>query len=464
MHNILTDDEIHAVKANVAERAAEFVAIADVIWDYAELGFAEVKSSKALASALKNHGFAVKWGIGGLPTAFVAERGSGGPTLGILGEFDALAEMSQAAGHTAEEAAEAGGSGYGCGHHLLGTAGALAAIVAADRLKATGTAGTVRYFGCPAEESLGGKAFMARAGAFDGLNAAFSWHPGPRSSGYLNLTRAFRQIRVRFRGVAAHAALAPHLGRSALDAAELMNIGANYLREHIGRDEHIHYAYMDAGGMAANVVQARAELAYIMRSETVADVIALSDRLRKVAEGAAMMTETTVTFEVEAGMSPCRPNLTLARMMHSLLERAGPPDFSAGDHEDAQRFADLRDDGNANAPLHSGIEPLPEDYRASMGSTDVGDVSMIVPMAQVWVASYASGTGFHTWQMVAQGKLGAAHRGMLKAAEVIAASVLASANHPEILAAATVEHRAHFGTAPYTCPIPNDVMPPLPKI
>ncbi|UIK01746.1 amidohydrolase (plasmid) [Rhizobium leguminosarum] len=461
MANITTDELLAGIRTAVEERADLYIRLADDIWEFAELGFAESRSSRAQMDVLAAEGFKITTGIGGLPTAFLAERGSGKPVIGLLGEFDALAGMSQVAGSDKEEALQPGQPGHGCGHNLLGTGSALAAVAAAEMLLQMGIAGTIRYYACPAEEGGGGKAFMARAGTFDDLDAAFSWHPGTKSSAHMNRTSAFTQIRVVFRGRASHAALTPHLGRSALDAAELMNIGCNYLREHMQDGERIHYAYRDAGGTAANVVQARIELAYIVRSQTIEGVRALTARVERIASGAAMMTDTEFEFSVESGMSPYQPNRVLTEMIHEQFVAVGAPDFDESDLAAAAAFVGL--EHQRNCSLDSEIAPVSDRIGSSLGSTDVGDVSVITPVAQIWVASFARGTAFHSWQLVSQGKLPAAHKGMLQAAKVMAIAAIRAIQDPDLLEQARKEHRLSFAGATYDCPIPADVLPPLPK-
>lgn len=457
---ITTDELRQRIEVAVAARADRYIGLADEIWGHAETGFQEHQSSAAQQRILRDEGFRVTPGIAGLPTAFVAEFGSGGPVIGLLGEFDALPGLSQQAGESRENPVSPGQAGHGCGHHLLGTGAALAAVVAARVLTDLGIDGTLRYYACPAEEGGGGKAFMARAGAFDGLDAAFSWHPGMFSSVHTNRTNAFQQVRVCFRGRASHAALTPERGRSALDAAELMNVGVNYLREHTQDGERLHYAYRDAGGVAANVVQARAELAYIIRSAGIDGLRLLSDRVRDVARGAALMTGTEVDFSIESGMSPYRPNLALTEVMHDWFTAFGPPVFDGADRHAAARF--LRDacDGG-NAPLDDGIRPFVPEIGQSLGSTDVGDVSAVAPVAQIWVAAYARSTTFHSWQMVAQGKNGAAHKAMLQAAKVLAASAVEAVRRPDLIVRAQAEFRAEVGPGGYECPIPAEIFPPV---
>jgi aminobenzoyl-glutamate utilization protein B len=453
---------IEEVETSLNSHAARFIELSDAVWGFAEMGFAEKRSSAAQIDALRREGFQIKSAIGGLPTAFIAERGAGRPIIGVLGEFDALAGMSQVAGADRPEALDPGKPGHGCGHNLLGTGAALAAVIAAEVLGRNGLKGTVRYYACPAEEGGGGKAFMARAGAFDDLDAAFTWHPASHTSAHANSTNAFLQMKVQFDGRASHAAISPEKGRSALDAAELMNVGVNYLREHMSGEERIHYAYRSAGGTAANVVQSSVELAYIVRSPTIERLQSLTARVKKVAEGAAMMTETSVDFQIESGMSPFRPNPALTQLMYQQLLTFGAPKFDDDDMREAGRFVDKEGLLRQNAALDTDVTPLAVRASPSLGSSDVGDVSVVVPTAQVWVAAFARDTAFHSWQLVSQGKLPAAHKGMLHAAKVMAASVIEAATQPQVLKKAKDDHRQYFNGEVYQCPIPADVLPPLP--
>lgn len=477
MEDVLANHK--ALAASVLEsielRAESYTELADRIWGFAEVGFHEKQSADAQMSLLAKEGFAIRTGIGGIPTAFVAEVGEGGPVVGILGEFDALAGMSQIAGLVKPAVQSAGEPGHGCGHNLLGAGSALAAAALAQTLRVQGIKGRVRYYGCPAEEGGGGKAFMARAGAFDDLDAAFTWHPSSITAVNYAENLAFLQAVFTFEGKASHAGISPHLGRSALDAAELMNVGANFLREHVIPEARIHYAFRDAGGKAANVVQASSTLVYIVRAPNLPLLSPIYERIKKIAEGAAIMTETTVTMSIESGMSNILLNRTLTDVLYHQLKALGPPDFDEQDKAAAKSFTDTlsqddlvvaahhvgADQSALNEPLHGGLVPFEGAVQKSGGSTDVGDVSWITPTAQFWGASFAIGTGFHTWQLVAQGKLGAAHKGMVQAARVLALAALQTLCEPDLLSRARQEFEERRGLTSYRCPIPADVRPPL---
>jgi aminobenzoyl-glutamate utilization protein B len=407
-----------------AKREA-FEELSDRIWGMPELGFQETRSAAEHATMLEREGFRVTTGIAGIPTAVVGEAGEGGPVIAILGEFDALPGLSQQANIAEKQPLEPNGNGHACGHNLLGSGAMLAATAVKDWLAANGVKGRVRYYGCPAEENGAGKLFMVRAGAFADVDIALSWHPAPFSAVSRPVSLANVSMDFAFSGRASHAAAAPHLGRSALDAVELMNVGVNYMREHMPSDARIHYALLDGGGVAPNVVQARARVRYVIRARELPELHPLIARVRNIAEGAALMTETTVTAKVLGGMSNLLGNTPLERALFDNLQRLGPPQFDDADRAFASRIqATLYDDDIVSAhrrfglPVRRGvalcevIAPLDAPAAPMMGSTDVGDVSWVVPTAQIRDATHAIGTPGHSWQVTAQGKAPAAHKGM----------------------------------------------------
>jgi aminobenzoyl-glutamate utilization protein B len=452
-----------------------FFAVADRIWDLAETRWQEHESMAAQIESIGNEGFRVETGIAGIPTAFMAEAGTDGPVIAILGEYDALAGLSQTAGSATQTPAPGNttGNGHGCGHNLLGTAGLMAAVAVKDYLASKGLPGRVRYYGCPAEEGGSSKTFMARAGTFADVDAALSWHPGTLNTIFAADSLANIQVYFRFAGRASHAAGAPHLGRSALDAVELMSVGVNYMREHMPSDARIHYAYTDAGGIAPNVVQARAEVLYLIRARDLPTMNALFERVKKIAEGAALMTETTVQVEVDKACSNLLGNDPLERAMYENLRAIGGPVFDDADRAAAAPFhATVTEEDIASGEerfgtriprsnvLHEEVLPWNGERIFLPGSTDVGDVSWLVPTAQVWTACYTLGTPGHSWQLVGQGKLPAAHKGMTQAAKVMAATAIDAILDPAMLAKAKADHAARIAATPYVCPIPADVVPP----
>lgn len=457
-----------------AKREA-FFALSDRVWDTPEINFEEYASSREHASMLEAEGFRVERGIGGLPTAIMGEAGEGGPVIAILGEFDALPSLSQVAGLAEEMPLIDGGHGHGCGHNLLGVGAMLAATAVKDHLAKSGLAGRVRYYGCPAEEGGSGKGFMVRAGVFDDVDIAFCWHPAPFAGVNNPISLACQELNFHFNGRASHAAASPHLGRSALDAVELMNVGVNYMREHMPSSARIHYAVTDAGGAAPNVVQARATVRYLVRARTLPEMHALVARLKKVAEGAALMTETTVRSEVISGDANLVGNTPLEQLMHAHLEHLGPPVFDDADRETAGKFqATFSEEDIVDFFVRFGLKPRkdvalcdcifpPESGDGTLvGSTDVGTVSWVVPTVQMRGATYAIGTPGHSWQLVAQGKLPAAHKGMEHVAKVMASTAVDLIANPHLIAAAKQDHRERLAGAVFVNPIPDEVQPLLP--
>lgn len=449
-------------------------ALSDRIWELAETKFEEFASAELLASMLEREQFTVERGSGGLPTAFMASytQGTGGPIIAFLGEYDALPGLSQQEGLASQQPLQQGGSGHGCGHHLLGT-GALAAAVALKRMmERHGMNGTIRYYGCPAEEGGSGKTFMVREKVFQGVDAALTWHPGTDNAVVSHTSSANYQVRYRFKGTSSHAAASPHMGRSALDAVELMNVGANYLREHMPKEAQFHYAVTDTGGFSPNVVQATAEVLYLIRAPEVCQVEELYIRINDVAKGAALMTGTEVHVEFEKACSNLIPNVTLERVMYQCFEGLGAPIFTeAEEHEARVMQTTLHTgggsvvdgiDGNAlPAALPVTLDVYEPDAGRMLGSTDVADVSWVVPTAQLETVCYAGQTPFHSWQMVAQGKSTAAHTGMLHAAKVMAATGAELLTCPGIILDAKAELRSRGGLEGYVCPIPAHIRPPV---
>ncbi|WP_209425655.1 amidohydrolase [Pararhodobacter sp. SW119] len=465
-----------AVWDHVDAKREDFVALADRVFDTPELLYAEVASCAAHLEMLEAQGFRVTRDAAGIPTAVIGEAGEGGPVIAILGEYDALPGLSQAPGVAEHRPLVEGGSGHGCGHNLLGSAALLAATAIKDWLAATGIKARVRYYGCPAEEGGAAKTYMVREGLFDDVAAAITWHPASYTCIDHANSLANTRIDFTFHGRAAHAAGAPELGRSALDAVELMNVGVNYLREHMPDDARIHYAYMDAGGTAPNVVQARATVRQLIRARDLSGLRALVARVRKVADGAALMTETQVSTQVFSGVSNLLGNRPLEEAMQRTLDALGPVPFDEGDRAFAREirktlgedditatFRRLGLEPDYDKPLCDFVAPLDRRSGGGEGSTDVGDVSWAVPTVQARVTTCALGTPFHTWQLTAQGKSPMAHKGMIHAAKTMAATARILIEEPATLAAAQTAHRKHLERTPYVCPIPEDVHPPIPR-
>jgi aminobenzoyl-glutamate utilization protein B len=450
-----------------------YIALSDRIWGMPELNYQEHRSAAEHVAALQAEGFRVTTGLAGIPTAVMGEAGEGGPVIAILGEFDALPELSQEAGVAEHRPLPGNGAGHACGHNLLGSGAMLAAAAVKDWLSAQGIPGRVRYYGCPAEEGGAAKTFMVRDGVFADVDAAISWHPAALSGVNVADSLAILLIDFSFTGRAAHAAAAPHLGRSALDAVELMNVGVNYMREHMPSDARIHYAHLDSGGIAPNVVQAKAKVRYLVRAAELPALWSLVERVKKVADGAALMTETSVTSAVVSAMSNLLANSPLERAMFRNFERLGPPEFDEADRAFARKIqatvgqedivSAFRRAGVpvSDAPLCDQIIPLEARGAKMVGSTDVGDVSWAVPTVQARGATYAIGTPGHSWQLTAQGKTPAAHKGMVHVAKVMAATAADILRDPALLAQAKQDHRERLEQTPYVCPLPEGLEPSL---
>jgi aminobenzoyl-glutamate utilization protein B len=458
----------------VDARQDDFIALSDRVWGMPELCYSELRSCAEHTAMLEAQGFRVTRDVAGIPTAVMGESGEDGPVIAILGEYDALPGLSQEAGVAEPRPLPGPGFGHGCGHNLLGSASLLAATAVKDYLAANGIKGRVRYYGCPAEEGGAAKGFMVRAGAFDDVDIAISWHPSSFSGVMEPMSLANTRIDFAFTGRASHAAAAPHLGRSALDAVELMNVGVNYMREHMPSDARVHYAMLDAGGIAPNVVQAFAKVRYLIRARNLPELNRLIGRVKKIAEGAALMTETSVKMQVVSAVSNLLANTPLEKALHDNLSRLGAPPFDEADRARAAEFqATLSDEDieasyrRAGMPLREGITlcdaivPLDAKTAPMMGSTDVGDVSWAVPTVQARGAVYAIGTPGHSWQLTAQGKMPAAHKGLVHVAKVMAGTALDVLHDEVLLARAKADHQARVAKTPYECPIPADVEPPI---
>lgn len=463
-------------------RQQMFSDIADEIWDHPETRFEEFWSAERLAGALETEGFHVTREAGGIPNAFIASVGHGKPVIAVLGEYDALAGLSQQA-HCAEPtSATPGANGHGCGHNLLGTAAFAAAVAAKAWLEQRGGEGTLRFYGCPGEEGGSGKTFMVREGLFDDVDAAVTWHPEAFAGMFSTSTLANIQAAWRFTGVAAHAANSPHLGRSALDAVTLMTTGTNFLNEHIIEKARVHYAITDTGGISPNVVQAQAEVLYLIRAPEMADAQQIYQRIEKIAQGAALMTETRVSCRFEKACSSYLPNRTLEAAMYQAIQHYGTPDWNEAERAFAKEIRatlsenDLQnslqniartsnDAGKAFARRHQQtllideVAPYEPNDNVLPGSTDVGDVSWKTPVAQCFSPCFAVGTPLHTWQLVSQGRTSVAHKGMLHAGKIMAATVINLFNDPELLQACQKELARQLTERPYHCPIPENVTP-----
>ena len=466
------------------EREERLCALSREIWGYAEMAYEEERSAEALQKLLKEEGFSVVRGLVNIPTAFTAtfRSGSGKPVAAILGEYDALAELSQEAGTPLRKPVRSGAPGHGCGHNLLGVGGAAAAIAVKEYLQAEGKDGTVVYFGCPAEEGAGSKQFLARAGYFDGVDFCYAWHPSTVNEVPSVGNVAIMGANFTFDGVASHAGSAPHLGRSALDAAELMNVGVNYLREHMPDQARIHYAYSDAGGAQPNVVPAHAAVKYEVRAPKVAEMKDLFERVVNVARGAALMTDTHMEYEVTMAFSDYLPSRTLAPLADKCLRETGAPQWTEEEYRLAADFLETYPEtvqkavaaqaeavyGNrAKAamlkPLDSEVHPYdPARTGYSSGSRDVGDVGYATPTVNIHVATACFGNVNHSWQNTAQAGSSIGEKGMMTAAKALALMTVRTMEDPELIAEAKEELLEKNG-GKYVCPLPETVKPPIGK-
>ncbi len=458
----------------VDARKDAYEALSDRVWGMPEICYTEYRSVAEHRAMLEAEGFRITENLAGIPTAVMGEAGEGGPVIAILGEYDALPGLSQVAGIAEPKELVPGGPGHGCGHNMLGSAALLAATAVKNYLAQRGIRGRVRYYGCPAEEGGAAKVFMVRAGCFDDVDIAISWHPAAITRVDDAMSLANTRIDFTFKGRASHAAAAPHLGRSALDAVELMNVGVNYMREHMPADARIHYAMLDSGGVAPNVVQATAKVRYAIRARELPGMRALIARVRKVADGAALMTETKVEAQVVSAVSNLLGNTPLEEAMQRQMDHLGPPPFDAEDRRYAAAIqATLTEEDIAsayaragvpvrkNTPLCDFIVPYGTKGEPMMGSTDVGDVSWVVPTVQARVATHAIGTPGHSWQITAQGKSGQAKKGMVHAAKIMAGVAVDALDDPTLIARAKADHKARTEATPYDCPLPPDVKPPI---
>ena len=444
------------------ERASDFYALSDKIWGNAEIRFKEKESVKDYVSFLEKEGFSVTVGLAGLKTAFSATWGSGKPVIGFLGEYDALPGLSQKAGVAEKSPIEENGNGHGCGHNLLGVGALMGAVGYKHFLESEGKSGTVIYFGCPAEEGGSGKTFMAREGCFNQLDAALSWHPADINMMPPGPVLANDSIRYSFLGKASHAAAAPEAGRSALDALELMNIGVQFLREHMPSSARIHYAITDTGGISPNIVQSHASALYQIRAPYAPELASLYARVNNIAKGAALMTDTQVEIKFLKGTSNTLLIPALDELMYRNMCEIPNPVSRAKDMDFAFEIVKTQKDPATIGDSAFDIKPKPWNKAGNIplpGSSDVGDVSWVCPVTQCGTSTWPKGTAAHSWQAVACGKSDFAHRGMLYAGEIIAATAVDIYQNPEVIETAWKQLREKTGGLPYNCPIPKEITP-----
>ncbi len=468
-------------QAYIEARGGEFAALSHQIWEYAELSLKEYRSAALYVEKLRAEGFSVRENLGGIPTAFSGSFGSGRPVIGILGEFDALSGLSQAAGETSPRPLEPGGAGHGCGHNMLGAAAFAAACGVKRFLERSALPGTVVFYGCPGEEGGAAKAFLAREGVWKELDAALSWHPGDTNEITTGTNNSCTQVLYRFQGVAAHAAGDPEHGRSALDAVELMNIGVQFLREHMKDEARIHYAIIDGGGVSPNVVQPEASVLYMVRSRDVPDTLALQERVDRIAQGAALMTETSFERIFVDGTANTLPNPPLEKCLYENMRALPLPAYTPEERAYAEALRktyvseglpglgakkDPKIEGEVRALSEGGKKDLNdfllpyysgEDF--TPGSTDVGDVSWLTPTAQFTALCFPAGAPGHSWQNVSCGGSSIGDKGLLWAAGVLCGAAADLLTDPSILAAAREDFEKRTAAHGYICPIPPEAVP-----
>lgn len=461
----------------IDENAPEIIALSDAIWEYAELSMEEYKSAAYYCELLEKEGFTVERELCGIPTAFSGSFGSGSPRIGILGEFDALSGLSQVAGSTRKQSLVPGDNGHGCGHNLLGAGSFGAALAIKKAIEAGALQGTVIFYGCPGEEGCAGKTFMARDGMFRDLDAALTWHPGSTNEVTVGSYAACMQVEYSFHGVASHAAGSPDKGRSALDAAELMHVGVQFLREHMPPHSSVHYSITDGGGVSPNVVQAEAKTVFMVRSETVRKAKELLHRVNNIAQGAALMTDTQVTTRQIDGTASTVSNEALEQVMYENMQQVPIPAYTqeelafaqvlhdtcpaalpgtlSATNRDIRAFVEEKTDGGKRA-MNDFIIPYVPSTMSTPGSTDVGDVSWLTPTAQFTTATWVSGTPGHSWQNVSLGKTGIAYKGMLQAAKILAGAAADLMESPALLEKIRKEFSKNAAEG-YDCPIGKEV-------
>lgn len=465
---------------NTAIRAIELsaekiFALGDAIWDTPELLYKETTACELLCELMEEQGFCVERGVAGIPTAFTASFGSGSPRIGILAEYDALSGLSQKAG-LAEQVAEpsCGSSGHGCGHNLI-AAGTAAAAIGIKAWLEEGREGTVILYGCPGEEGGSAKTFMARDHVFDDLDCALTFHPGADNVVYSGRSLANIQALFRFRGAGAHAAGEPWMGRSALDAVELMNVGVNFLREHMTPNCRVHYSIVNSGGISPNVVQPEAEALYLVRSPENAELQSLYERVKDIALGASLMTDTSADVRFVKAVSGFRPNQALNAVLCKALESVPFPEVKEEWLEKALALApslsskvdpaaerERFEKGEPLQLIRSSMKPYNSAEPVSFGSTDVSDVSQVCPTAQFYSSTWVYGTPGHSWQATSQGKSDQAHQVTLFSGKVLAQAAIDIFSDPDILAQAKAEFDRREAEQPYVNPIPAGVKPGAP--
>ena len=442
---------------NINNHQQQFEKIALQIWDIAEVGYQEYQSSSLLKDSLAKEGFRIENNVANIPTAFIAEYGEGSPVIGILGEFDALPGLAQSASPYKEKYKD-NIAGHACGHHLFGAGSAWASVVVKEWLSSNNQTGTIRFYGTPAEEGGSGKVYMAREGLFDDVDVVLHWHPSSQNHARPRTSNSNKSAKFSFEGISAHAAGAPDKGRSALDGVESMNMMVNLMREHMPQDSRIHYV-ITKGGLAPNVVPDEAEVYYYVRHPKRQMVEKLFNRVVKAAKGAAMGTETTVSFEVIHGNYSLMPNDTLQKIMHEKLSARGGITYSSKEN----KFANTIYKTLLSPTAQLGDQEKVLSYKPTHGhgSTDVGDVSWLVPTAGLRISTWVPGTAAHSWQAVAAGGTTIGLKGTKLAAEILSETAIEIYLDPSIASKAKQELEKRVGEGFNYVPLLGDRKPPL---
>lgn len=454
-------DHKATVMQYIDDNAALYGDVAQQIWDWAEVGYLETQSANLLQQQLANAGFEITTGVAGIPTAFVAtySAGSGGPTVGILAEYDALPGITQDR-NPLRDAIDHKAAGHACGHHLFGTGSVAAAIATKMWMQETGQVGEIRLYGTPAEEGGAGKVYMVRDGLFEDVDIVLHWHPSDSNSADARSSLANKSAKFRFAGLSAHAAGAPHRGRSALDGVEAMNHMVNLMREHVPMESRIHYV-ITAGGSAPNVVPDFSEVYYYVRHPDPSQVNEIFERVVQAAKGAALGTETEMDYEVIHGIYNVLPNISLQEAIHSNLSRVGGVDYDA---EERQFAETLRTALPSDAPpimAASNIRPMVVSERGGGGSTDVADVSWAVATGGMRAATWVPGTSSHSWQAVAAGGTSIGNKGMIVAAKTLAMTAVDLITNESLVESAKNEHQNRLPVDWEYEPLLGDRPPPL---
>lgn len=455
--SIMSSIEVNSDDSSINQHQKQYENIAMKIWELAEVGYQEYESSKLLIDSLKGHGFEITEGVADIPTAFIAEYGAGYPTVAILGEFDALPGVSQSSSPYRENGSNED-AGHACGHHLFGAGSAWTAVAVKDWMKNNNIKGTIRFYGTPAEEGGSGKVYMARSGLFDDVDIVLHWHPGSVNHARPRTSNANKSVKIKYKGISAHAASAPHKGRSALDGVEALNMMTNLMREHIPQESRMHYV-ITKGGLAPNVIPEEAEVYYYIRHPNKDVVEELFLRVIKAAEGAAMGTETQMSYEVMHGNYSLMPNDTLQKIMHKNLENRGGIKYSNAEVEYAKTIMKSFIDNDSEI----GDQEKVLNYRTThgYGSTDVGDVSWLVPTAGARIATWVPGTSAHSWQAVASGGMSIGLKGTKLAVQILTDTAKAIYLDPDIIDEAKKELAKRKGEDFKYIPLLGDRNPPL---